>query len=219
MEYRPGWVNGNSEQLVHLVRFDPRQGELRHLDGQGRRFRSQEFLDRSQALAVFNGGYFDPKGKPLGLLFANRWVEPRAAGGSAFGGMFSLVGDEPSLLPIYQISEERYQGIRQDPRLRFLIQCGPRLLADSQAVAGLETGTYTRRTAIGFDREGRVLLLATAPFYLMSFAQLQTYLKDQLKLPFALNLDGGSSTQCSVRGQVDCPGYSPVPFALGLFRR
>jgi len=55
----------------------------------------------------------------------------------------------------------------------------------------------------------------------MSFADLQNYLKNQLKVSLALNLDGGSSTQSSVRGQPggENPGYSPLPFALGLFSR
>ena len=217
VEYRAGWVNEKPHQLVHLVRFDPRRAELRYLKAREPQF-SQQYLDNSKALAVFNGGYFDAQGQPLGLLFAGRWIQPRAAGGAAFGGMFSLIGDRPSLCPIYQISEEEYQATRRASQLRFLIQCGPRLLAGGQLVAGLEK-TVTRRTAIAFDGQGRILLLASAAHFPMSFFQLQHYLKDQLKIQWALNLDGGSSTQCSVRGKVDCLGYSPVPFALGVFAR
>lgn len=218
VEYRPGWVNEKPEQLVQLVRFDPRRAELRHLSAPGKQF-SAQYLQRTQkALAVFNGGYFDEKGQPLGLLFAGRWIQPRAASGSAFGGMFSLIGDQPELAPIFQISEAEYQEVRQSPRLRFLIQCGPRLLAAGEPVKGLEK-TTTRRTAIGFDNQGRVLLLASAPTFPMSFPKLQNYLRDQLKLDWALNLDGGSSTQCSVRNRVENPGFSPIPFALGIFVR
>lgn len=217
VDYRAGWVNQKSEQPLHLLRFDPRRAELRHLSASSPQF-SRDYLANSKALAVFNGGYFDAKGKPLGLLFAGQWIEPKAAGGSAFGGLFSLIGDVPALHPTYQISEEEYQSIRQAARLRFLIQCGPRLVARGKAVAGLEK-TVTRRTALAFDSQGRVILLATAPQTLLTFAQLQNYLIDQLHVDWALNLDGGSSTQCSVKGKVDCPGFSPVPFALGVFAR
>ncbi|MBN9419267.1 MAG: phosphodiester glycosidase family protein [Candidatus Eremiobacteraeota bacterium] len=219
MEYRPGWVNNKPEQLLHLVRLQPSKMELRVLKPRELpKQRSQEYLEQSGALAVFNGGYFDPQDQVLGLLYAGRWVQSKPAGGSAFGGVFSLIGTKPSLHPIFQISEQEYQGLRNAPDLRFMIQCGPRLLADGQPVAGLEK-TVTRRTAIAFDEQGRLILLASAPAYGMSFAQLQAYLRDQLKVKWALNLDGGSSTQCSVKGRVDNPGYSPVPYALGIFAR
>lgn len=218
MDYRPSWVNQKPAQEIHLLRWNPRFAELRHLKAPQKQ-NARQFLDQNQALAVFNGGYFDSKGRPLGLLFANTWVQKQAASGSAFGGMFSLTGNTPALWPIFQISDSHYDRVRQAPDLRFLIQCGPRLLADGQTVSGLERNTFTRRTAIGYDDQGRLYLMATALHYTMSFAQLQTYLKDQLKLRSALNLDGGSSTQCSIRGQADCFGFSPIPFALGLFAK
>lgn len=217
VDFRSGWVENRPEQLLYLVRFDPAKAHLRHLKAPKPQY-SQQFLQQSKALAVFNGGYFDPQGKPLGLLFAGQWVQPQAAGGSAFGGLFSLIGDKPALHPTYQISEQEYQSIRQSPRLEFLIQCGPRLLAQGKAVKGLEK-TLARRTALAYDSQGRVILLATAPTCLLTFSKLQSYLKNQLQVDWALNLDGGSSTQCSIRGQLDSPGYSPVPFALGVFSR
>ena len=219
LEYRPGWLQGKPERLVHLVRLDPRRMELRVLKARSLpKQRSQEFLQQSGALAVYNGGYFDPQDRVLGLLYAGGWVQSKAAGGPAFGGLLSLLGDRPSLRPIYQISEEEYQGLRNAPDLRFMIQCGPRLLADGQPVAGLEK-TVARRTAIAFDDQGRLVLLATSPAVSCTFASLQSYLKDQLKVNWGLNLDGGSSTQCSVKGKVDNPGFSPVPYALGVFAR
>ncbi len=220
LEYRPGWVQNKPQQLLHLVRLQPQKMELRVLKPGGGlpKQRSQEYLKQSGALAVFNGGYFDTGDQVLGLLYAGHWVQSKPAGGSAFGGVFSLIGDKPSLHPIFQISEEEYQGLRNAPDLRFMMQCGPRLLADGQPVAGLEK-TFSRRTALAYDEQGRLILLASAPAYGLSFSQLQAYLRDQLKVKWALNLDGGSSTQCSVKGRVDNPGYSPVPYALGVFAR
>ncbi|MBX3167155.1 MAG: phosphodiester glycosidase family protein [Candidatus Eremiobacteraeota bacterium] len=220
LEYRPGWVNNKPEQLLHLVRFQPHKMELRVLKPGGGlpKQRSQEFLQQSGALAVFNGGYFDPQDRVLGLLYAGHWIQSKPAGGPAFGGVFSLIGDKPGLQPIFQISETEYQGLRNAPDLRFMIQCGPRLLANGQPVSGLEK-TFSRRTAIAYDEQGRLILLASAPAYALSFSQLQAYLRDQLKVKWALNLDGGSSTQCSVKGRVENPGYSPVPYALGVFAR
>lgn len=218
VEYRPGWVNLKPTQEVHLVRWDPSKARLKHLKPREKnRQMAREFLDQSGALAVFNGGYFDRQGQPLGLLYANGWIQKNAASGSAFGGMLTVTSGQPRLWPIFQLEEDTYQGLLRAPGLQFILQCGPRLLADGQAVAGLEKDTFTRRTAIGYDDQGKLYLMATALHYTMSFAQLQTYLKTQLKLKSALNLDGGSSTQCSIAGQAECLGYSPIPFALGLF--
>ncbi|MFN8613307.1 MAG: phosphodiester glycosidase family protein [Vulcanimicrobiota bacterium] len=220
LEFRQGWVNDKPEQLLHMVRFDPRRMQLKVLKARGApKQTSQEFLKQSAALAVFNGGYFDPQNQPLGLLYADtRWVQPKAAGGSAFGGLFCLIGDRPSLHQIYELPEEDYQGLLNAADLQFMIQCGPRLLAGGEFVKGLEK-TTTRRTALAYDEQGRVILLASSPAFGLSFSQLQSYCREQLKVKWALNLDGGSSTQCSIKGKLDNPGYSPVPYALGIFPR
>lgn len=220
MEYKESWANGKSAQVVHVVRWRPSRAQLRYLPASrwsARSLRASQFLQKSGALATFNGGYFDAANQPLGLLFAGTWVQKQAATGSAFGGMFTLIGDKPALHPIFQLSDAEYDSLRQAPNLRLLIQCGPRLLAGGKRVEGLEKDTFTRRTGLGADAQGRLLLFATSLGYLPSFAQYQEYLQKQLGLVDALNLDGGSSTQCSVRHTVDNPGFSPVPFALGLF--
>ncbi len=218
VEFRLGWVNHKPAQLVHLLRFDPAQARLAHLVTT-RKQTAGEFLKQSRALAVFNGGYFDRQGSPLGLLFAGRWIQRNAASGSAFGGMFSLIADHPAIHPIFQLSEPDYQALKNHHDLQFLVQCGPRLVADGELVEGLEKNTFVRRTALGYDGQGKVWLLATAPHYGMSFPQLQQYLRHQLGLRWAMNLDGGSSTQCAFRGELENLGFSPLPFALGVFPR
>lgn len=222
VEYKPSWVNGKNAQLMHVLRWNPQHAQIRHLSARTYKsgyLRSAEFLQNTRALAVFNGGYFDGAGRPLGLLFAGKWLQSTAASGSAFGGMFTLIGNKPALHPIFQLSDTRYDQLRTAADLRFLIQCGPRLIADGQTVAGLEKDTYTRRTCIAYDDQGRMLLMASALHYMPSFAQLQAYLRDQLQVRSALNLDGGSSTQCSLRGGVENTGFSPVPYGLGVFAK
>jgi uncharacterized protein YigE (DUF2233 family) len=222
VEYKQSWVNGKSAQVMHVLRWNPRRAEIRHLSarayGAGY-LRAAELRHKSGALAVFNGGYFDAAGRPLGLLFAGKWVQKSAAGGSAFGGMFSLIADKPALHPIFQISDGEYDTLRTAPQLRFLLQCGPRLVAGGQLVSGLEKDTFTRRTWVAYDGQNRLLLGATAVAYMPSFPQLQAYLQGQLGVRSAMNLDGGSSTQSSVRGQLENLGFSPIPFALGIFKK
>lgn len=207
---------------MHIVRWQPQRAEIRYLPASRWSIpacRARQFLDRSGALAVFNGGYFDPQNRPLGLLYAKKWIQPQVASGSAFGGMFTLIDDKPALYPIFQISDARYDGLRHADGLKLLIQCGPRLLSQGNVVPGLERDTFTRRTAIGCDESDRVWLLATSLTYAPSFQEFQKYLGAELHLRDAMNLDGGSSTQCAVGRDVDNPGFSPVPFALGIFAK
>ena len=85
LEYRAGWLQEKPEQLIHLVRLDPRRTEIRVLKARTLpKQRSQEFLEQSGALAVYNGGYFDPQDRVLGLLYAGGWVQSKAAGGPAW---------------------------------------------------------------------------------------------------------------------------------------
>lgn len=218
-EWRIHRLSDGSGRQLFLTRWDPARADLKVVTASqfgARSLGASDFLSKSGALAVCNGGYFDPAQKALGLLFDGSWRQPQAAGGSAFGGMFSLTGTRPRMEPIYQLSEAEYQARRGASDLRFLIQCGPRLLADGVAVSGLEKGTVTRRTALGYDAQGRLILLASGATSLLTFAELQGAVRDQLGWVSGLNLDGGSSTASAVRRGPVNEGYSAVPFMLAV---
>ena len=104
------------------------------------------------------------------------------------------------------------------------MQCGPRLVVKGE-VTRLKK-QYARRSCVGLDGVGRILLVATDGSTMDA-----TYLARVLAAPEeksglgcrdAMNLDGGGSTQLYVgyRGfRLDLRGAWPVPDGLGVFAR
>jgi uncharacterized protein YigE (DUF2233 family) len=87
-------------------------------------------------------------------------------------------------------------------------------------------GRYARRSVIGVDREGRLIIGVTdAVLGGLSFAELQelfTGAKWQLDTPDLLNLDGGGSAQLYVKaGKFEewVAGTAEVPVAIGFFAK
>ncbi|HXE71930.1 MAG TPA: phosphodiester glycosidase family protein [Candidatus Nitrosotenuis sp.] len=218
VELRQGKPPG-FDWTLYACRLDLRRVKLRLiLASQGRSFYLPQVM--SGALAAVNASYFDERNRPLGYLRqGSQVVVAEVASGAAFGGVFFLDGAGRA---------------RVVHRSRFIpgawslaLQAGPRLLDDGVPVQGLKDRSRARRTGVAVDRLGRVLLYATAPDGMPTLAEMQAIAaapahRGGLGAWEALNLDGGSSTQMSVRApglRLDVPGLSPVPVALGAFPR
>lgn len=146
---------------------------------------AQGFREASGALAAVNGHFFDPSFKPLGLLVSDGVELARLR--RVDHGIFTVAAGQPGL--------HHAKTFTKPPGLEFAIECGPRLVVDGKAVQLKRS--LARRTALGFDAEGRVLVVAST-----GVVGLQD-LADVLARPVAagglgaigaLNLDGGSST-------------------------
>ena len=152
-------------------------------------------------LGGINGTYFDENDRPLGLTITQG--RPLTPLRKADWGVF-YVDDSGAHLA----HTREYTGA---DTVRFAIQCGPRLVVDGRPVKlKLQSA---RRTAIGVDADGHILLVVTTgqPFRADHFARLlaASPAAGGLGCRDALNLDGGASSQmylsaggvtCNVRG-------------------
>ncbi len=192
--------------------MDPRQVRLRvaYTPGQA------QFIDRwadanPKALVTFNGGYFDPDAKVIGVLVA----DGQAYGASlqGYGGM--LTADASGVIDVRSLRTKPYSA---GEKLTAALQCYPVLVMPGGVSSTLanDNGARARRTVVAIDRSGRFLVIAiTDPLTLTeSSAWL---LASGLQVDRALNLDGGPSTGVLVRTPSmnrTVPALSPLPFVV-----
>jgi len=171
-----------------------------------------ELVANGAALAAVNGGFFvlDKQGakQPLGLLMhaGKRSSDLRRAD----WGIFLIAQGKPRII---HCRDPLPAGTTE------ALQCGPRLLIDGRSPS-FKAAAATRRSAIGMDDSGRVVLAATESGAL-TLPQLAGALRS-LGCRWALNLDGGPSTQLSLRAgdvQTDIPGLWAVPSAIRVRTR
>lgn len=188
---------------IHAFRTAPSRVQL----ASGDYLETAGWLQKSRARVVINGGYFDGEGKPMGLRVrgGKRLTRLRKAN----WGVFWIKNGRAKI----QHTRDYSSTTRPDEA----IQCGPRLV-----VAGKTTDLkpqWDRRTGIGIDRSGRVVLaIADGQLSLEEFAKAFAA-SNGLGCRDALNLDGGGSTQLAYtrngkREVVD--GAWPVPDAIAI---
>jgi uncharacterized protein YigE (DUF2233 family) len=148
---------------------------------------------RSGALALLNASYFEPEMKVMGLLIADgQQLSPLRKEGSIHHGVFLLRDGQAFLLHRTSVDLE---GVTE------AFQAGPWLVTDGQPEARFRNADLvSRRSAIGVDRSGRVLLAATdAVLGGLSLPELAAFFAASepkgLAAWRAINCDGGTSTQ------------------------
>lgn len=204
---------------LHVLRADPEVVRLKVLDARdfgGLRMTAREFAFQTGAVAVINGGYFDTANRPVGLVM--REGEVTSGLRRRDWGVF-LVDDVRAWI-VHTRQYQRRKTITQ------ALQTGPPLV-----LRGRETTikqTFRRRSAVGIDRAGRILLvvaLTTGPDATMTLAEFGAILRmpeaeGGLGCRDALSLDGGGSSQLVVNtgaSFLEIPGEMPVVTAIGVF--
>ena len=195
---------------IDLTRLRVRVATARGLGE--RALTAREFAERTGALAVVNGGFFDPEWHPVGLRISGG----RPVGGSLRPGLGALVliGDRSARARVVLGSDLSRLG-----SVREALQCGPRLVLGG--VPNRLKPQISRRTTAGIDAAGRLVLLVTRSGALEA-GELAALLaapeaEGGYGLTEALNLDGGGSTQLFLRSvghKLDVPGETPVADAL-----
>ncbi len=163
------------------------------------------------AAAAINGGYFDGKGQPLGLLISGgvqvSGTLARSPGRAVFGVRDGVpfVADAAGL-PLDGVSEA--------------LQTTPLLVREGAEVEGFdEPWRVDRRAAVCTDAQGRVLFAATDTVLNgLSFSEMAHLMargvdRGGLGCVNGMTLDGGTSAQLWVEGHIDAwvPGYTEVP--------
>lgn len=209
--YRPGGSNILTSFLA--LRIDPALYSLRahYLPGQP--------LDAPGwqaalpgAAAFINANFFNPENHILGLLVADG--VPYGQSFSGFGGMAQVQNGVPR---VRSLIAEPYAG----EALEQAVQAFPMLVLNGQPTFERTNGDRpSRRTIIGQDRAGRIILITTNSLIGMRLADLGAYLAStDLDLVNALNLDGGGSTMMVINAGAPqiVPPFDPVPAVLAVY--
>lgn len=205
--------NGFELSQMVTLRLDPAQVTFRVHYQPGNPLTLAEWKQAlPDALAFINANFFTPEHTITGML-----VTDSAQYGSSFtdrGGMFSIQGGMPVIQSLVQ---QPYDG----RPLEQAVQAFPYLVSGGQPAYTRANDTRpSRRTVIGLDAQGRVLLLAT-PGIGPGLYDLSQFLPTAgIDLVEAFNLDGGGSTLMAiVPTGYALNSYDPVPAVLAVYAR
>ncbi len=183
------------------VAFDSRSHRLVIADqdgSPGSRFPDAAAAARSRGgLAALNGGFFTPAGEPLGLVIssgksAGAWNTASSLG----SGMWHEDAAGQSA-----ISRREALGGGATPAMRELLQAGPMLLENRRSISGLDAGKSSVRSLILWDGGSRWWLGRTSACTLTDLsASLVRSQPAGWPIRFALNLDGGRSSELWISG-------------------
>ncbi len=204
--------SGQSAVVVHAFRVDPKRFRFRVVRASdGKRDTVHAIARKADLVLAVNASFFDPKGRPLGLL-VDRGRELQRLRKVDWGVFYTTSGGGAGI--VHRRDFEAPEGIDA------AVQSGPRLVVGGKPL-DLKP-QIARRTAVCVDTSGRVLLLVSESGMLLEdLAALLARPTGEggLGCRDALNLDGGASTQATLLmpGSIwDLYGGSAVPVVLGI---
>ena len=203
---------GQNTERVTLARIDPAYARVRVFYQPGGGYPVSGWAEQTGALLVVNAGYFTTEKLVTGLTVTNSERYGTVYGD--YAGMLAVTNEEA-------ISVRWLRHWPYDPNepLREAVQSFP-VLVKPGGVMGFpadgDDGRRSRRTAVGQDQEGRLLLLI-APRGYLSLHQLSSWLAESdLKLDTVLNLDGGTSSGLWMQGGPQLDSMIPVPAVIAV---
>jgi len=160
-----------------------------HIAGSKASFEAADWRRREGAVVAINGGFFDAQGHSLGLRIADG-KRLSALHGTRWS-VFRCKNGQAAIISASDVAAALKRGVRYQQA----VQCGPTLVNADQI--GTFKPQWARRSGLGIARDGQVIVaIADAQLSLQAWAHV---FRDQLHCPNALNLDGGPSTQLSLR--------------------
>ncbi|HEY0753988.1 MAG TPA: phosphodiester glycosidase family protein [Ktedonobacteraceae bacterium] len=147
----------------------------------------QQWMQKEQATALINGGYFDGQDRATALVVSN---------GQAYGTSYQGFG---GMLAVTSNGKVQLRSLHNDPynsseALTEATQCTPMLLINGQRTRFNADTKASPRSVAALDKQGHLLFIVS-PGVTFSLDDMATLLqKSDLNLLTALNLDGGSST-------------------------
>lgn len=172
--------------------------------------------DRGGELAV-NGGFFDPQGKPVGLVVSDG-TQLSGLATATSGGVLTWDGERLAL--------HETETFHPPEHLRFAVQCRPRLVVGGSPNVKRDDGQRSERTALCVRDGGKTLEVVvvkpdTGAMTGPSLFALGRYLAKH-GCEDALNLDGGPSTGVAWRedgGTMQLAPRKPVRHAVVIAPR
>jgi uncharacterized protein YigE (DUF2233 family) len=167
------------------------------------------------AVAFVNANFFTPEFENIGLLVSDGVVHGQSYEG--YGGTFAV---ENGTAGVWSNMARPYQG----ESLEQAVQGFPMLVADGQqAYNNPDPDRATRRTFIGQDDQGRIIIGVT-PLLGLKLVELSAYLPTtDLGLVNVVNLDGGGSTMMFLllpeTAEYRLFSLDPVPAVLAVYAR
>ncbi len=205
-----GFSYRDSDQArVHFLRIDPSRFRVDLLLGTDYgtpTLTAHQYRERSGAMAVVNGGFFDELHHSLGLIQRRGKIENPVRENS--WGVFEIEDGKLRIL-----ARKDWNPFPEATAL----QVGPRLVVNGQ-VQSFKESVPSRRSAVGITKDGQLVIAVSEKLlYLKEWAELL-----KRECPQALNLDGGGSTQLSVatpKIKIHIEGATAVPNAVAVFRK
>ncbi|OQX88602.1 hypothetical protein B6D60_01795 [candidate division KSB1 bacterium 4484_87] len=201
---------------VFMVRIDPNKFVVRiHRDRD--LTTAAEAAQATGAILAINGSFFDPQGRPLGLIIQQgRLIQSMPKRGMKSSGVFFMRGNRP-----YIVHRSQFQNSDVDEA----IQSIPRLISGYSPIPGLKDDQkIKRRSGIAIDNRNSIIFAVTDSH--LSGLTLQDFqnflLRPELKIKSALNLDGGRSSQLYLNyGNFErsITGLAAVPLFINIFPR
>ncbi len=212
-------VDQNTIEQLILIRVDPNQFKFDVGYSPGRPQTLDSWQQNSGALIALNAGYFTAEQFATGLTIVQG--QPSGSSYGPFAGMVTIGGTEPSSnidvrwlnqVP-YNPAEQLWGGFQSFP-----------ILVSSVGVAAFpasaDNGDRARRTVIGKDGAGNILLMAAGRGGL-TLSELSDWLAgSDFDLQIAINLDGGPSTGMMLEHPdqtIRILPFTPLPTVLLVF--
>jgi hypothetical protein len=170
------------------------------------------------ALVVVNAGFFEPDNTTSGLLIldgvavgesfdpAERYLE--------HSGMLTISGEQAEIHMLFNCPPSKCTQAEQG------VQGLPVLIQDSFPVDFALPEREARRTVVGMDKDGNLLLIVAYEQVMTLIELSDALLATDLELVSALNLDGGPSTGMSldVEGHsIMIDSISEIPSVIALY--
>jgi len=205
---------GSERITIDLAIFSTKSCTLRVLQNEGGADGLGEVMRREDCLAGVNGGYFDEKFAPIGLRMANGQMIAPLQRARLITGV--LVASSRGVQIMRSREFSRRAGVTA------AVQCGPFLVARGQSIGGLNDSRPARRTFAATTTGNRALVGVCSDVSLAELSKMlaTTSFAEDLRIEWALNLDGGSSTGFwFARGNgtvFSIPEHKPVRDFVGI---
>ncbi len=199
---------------INAFRINPKTYQFRAVTSRPKLETVHRIARKERLLLAVNASFFTPEGTPLGLIIDQGKEIQKLR--KVDWGVFSITKDG---VPRIVHTDE----FKKDEKIDVAIQSGPRLVVSGRPLK--LKPQIARRTAVCIDAQKRVVLIVTEQgILLQDFADLLATPTGEggLGCQYALNLDGGSSTQAThllPPKPWDLYGNAMIPVALGIQHR